>query len=248
MGYSVYCNICGLMTEKPKSYYQFNTPLVVKNKNHGTWDDKRNIELYEKFVKSVLSKSNTNWLDKCGVIDENGKYISNVIVGQNFNSTVHIKNSVKTYEVVYHNEKYNNDKNGILVHYNCYQKIKKIKKKNENLYETYKHFIPEDGSLKHLQKVFTKKRTDHWYQYPIFHNGKKFILNKLDFDKTSDYPIKVYKRIKKYLAKRKSPVLSATDFHRYNSTKNKVTKKKMIGLDGNKYGITKISNSYKWSI
>ena len=234
MGYEIFCTFCGLMYTSPKIMHNFQPPFTQPKKRWTTWKYQKNIDCFEKFKKTIKSVD-TKWMTDVIVIDKNGKKVGNADAGGSYNDEVYAGNRV--FNVVFFDE--NTAEKGLLVHRSCYKKIKKISKSNENLFETYKHFIPIlYNSNKHMIAVFGKKRIAHWWQDPIFTtNGKTFLLNKKNLSISSNYPENVYYRIHKLMDSRKSPIQSATEYK---------VGFKLVGMDGNVYVIKKFGNIKKW--
>lgn len=235
MGFSVYCTFCGLTHYPIRDMNSFMPPFSQPGKNWSTWNNEENVKCFERFIRSI-GKVKTKWLENVVVIDKNGQKVASASAGESYNDTVYADG--RTFSVVTWDSNHAYEA-GILVHAACYRKIKKVASKKENLFETYKHFVPvrEDTQAKHMLRAFGKRRTQHWYQDPVVFENNKFILNKKDVDIASTYCVGVYHKIHKMIDTRKAPVQSATAY--------KIGFKK-IGVDGNTYIIKKVGTSKRW--
>ncbi len=219
MGFSVFCNLCGLTHHDLKNKHLFEPPFNL------AWDHQKNIDAFGEFREKIKS-INTKWMTKMCIITEEGGMISPASVGDSYNDTADTKKG--EFVVVYHDEK---SANAILAHLSCYKKVKKIAGK-ENLFDVYKNFIP-GFSTKHMSKIFGK-RVHHWGQDPTI-RYKTFRLENEDLSKDSKVPQRIYKIIKG-LKLRPSPPKSATMF-----AKNTVK----IGNDGKKWVVAVNKNGVK---
>lgn len=201
-----FCALCGLMLGDVKKMHLFQPPFVQPIIKKKSWNYSKNLQCFEKFKKKILHV-NTKWMSDSVVLDSKGKNIGKFIFSD-FDDIVLIPKKHRAFVVINIDEikeifmkNYDNFEPGIVCHNKCYKKIKKISKKDENLFETYKEFIPMRYSDKtnHIIKAFGKKRISHWGHEPQFYKNDRFILNESDVDKSCDFEVTVYKRIHKMI-------------------------------------------------
>ena len=247
MGFTIFCTLCGLMFDDVKKMHSFQPPFEQLNKKGTSWGYSKNLECFEKFKKNI-SRVNTKWMLDSVVLDAKGKNVGKCTIGDSYNDIILVPKKHRAFVVINIDEvkeifmkNYDNFEPGIVCHGGCYKKIKKISKKGENLFETYKEFIPlrYSDESNHMIKAFGKKRISHWGHDPQFYENGCFILNESDVDKSSNFAVNVYKRIHKIIDNRKSPVFSATEY---------MVGFKKTGIDGKIYKVVESGKTKKWRL
>jgi hypothetical protein len=219
--------------------HSFMPPFSESGKSGTSWNYRKNIDCYQKFQKSIKT-INTNWLESVVVIDQNGKKVGIADAGGSYEDTVYVPAKKRAFAVVFYDSGYDSGREpGLLVHAECYKKVKKLSAKGENLFTTYKDFIPvrERDDAKHMIKAFGVKRTRHWGQDPCFYENGRYLLTKSELKKCNDFSAKVYQRISKMREKRKAPIQSATEYK---------VGFKSLGIDNSEYKVVKSKTTKKW--